>query len=123
LSGAEYDTALARWSEQAVANFDEMNTLIDRHQRIYTLVTEFRGRQSRTRDELKALRTRAASSEQRARAADARAATLQHEIERLRGRQRSMTTSVSWRLTEPLRRARAVQLRLAAKRKHRRQAL
>jgi hypothetical protein len=123
LTGAEYDAALARWSEHALANFEEMNALIDRHQRIYTLVTEFRGQQSRTRDELKALRARAASSQQHVRAADAGAATLRRELERLRARQRCMTTSVSWRLTAPLGRAREVQLRLAAKRRMRRQTL
>ena len=61
-----------------------MNALIDRHQRIYTLVTEFREQQSRTRDQLEALCARAASNQQHLRAADARAATLGREIERLR---------------------------------------
>ena len=113
VAGAVYDTAVRAWSERAVESFDQMNALIDRHQRIYALVTEFRSQQAATRQQMAGLEARVTSSEAQARRAEAQLVALQHDNERLRARYRRLTSSISWRLTAPLRRVRAAQLGLA----------
>lgn len=90
-TGRARDEALARWSAVAEPALPGMRELVDRHQRLHTVVTSFRER-------VRAAGERAAELEEQLRVERERAARLGGQLAGIRG-------SASWRLTAPLRRA------------------
>jgi Sulfotransferase family len=93
LRGAERDAALRECCAGAAAQLPWMNELIDRHERLYAVTTEYRGRLAR--------------AEREGRRSAAEAAAVRAEAARLQARNRRLTESLSWRVTAPLRRIRA----------------
>jgi hypothetical protein len=90
-AGPERDEALARWGAAVEPALPGMRELVERHERLYAVVTTFRGR-------LGAAEERATALEREVRAERERTAQARRQLAKLRA-------SASWRLTAPLRHA------------------
>lgn len=96
LSPQPDDIEYAKWSEHAEQRFPQMRDLIDRHQRLHGVVDGYRSelRKSEAATKRIARSLKAAEGERtRARA----------EVQRLQARHDRLMSSVSWRMTAPLR--------------------